>query len=155
MDAIREIVRVLRESSRAAEARVGLSGAQLFVLQKLSEGGPLSLNELAARTLTHQSSVSVVVSRLEREGLVKRARSPQDARRLEISVTRKGERLLAKAPDAAQERLIEGVQRMPAAERLQLAKSLKRLLVAMGVEERIPVMFFEDEPKRARRRRSP
>ncbi len=62
LDAIRRIVQALRESSRAAEKRVGLSGAQLFVLQTLGESPGLSLNELAERTRTHQSSVSVVVT---------------------------------------------------------------------------------------------
>src|SRR5215217_2732988 len=60
LDAIRRIVRVLRVSSRAAEKQVGLSGAQLFVLHKLEDAPALSLNELADRTRTHQSSVSVV-----------------------------------------------------------------------------------------------
>jgi DNA-binding MarR family transcriptional regulator len=64
LDSIRQIVRLLREGSRDSEERVGLSAAQLFVLQKLDPDEPLSLNELSARTLTHQSSVSVVVSRL-------------------------------------------------------------------------------------------
>src|SRR5437763_1011424 len=59
MDAIRRIVRVLRVSSRACEKQVGLSGAQLFVLHKLEEAPALSLNQLADRTRTHQSSVSV------------------------------------------------------------------------------------------------
>src|SRR6185312_321205 len=63
LDSIRRIVRLLREGTRASEDAVGLSAAQLFVLQKLDPAVPLSLTELAARTLTHQSSVSVVVSR--------------------------------------------------------------------------------------------
>ena len=36
LDAIRRIVQALRVASREAEASVGLSGAQLFVLQKLA-----------------------------------------------------------------------------------------------------------------------
>src|SRR3954449_11206732 len=75
MDAIRRIVRVLRVSSRAAEKQGGLSGAQLFVLHKLADAPALSLNELADRTRTHQSSVSVVVQRLVDRELVARARS--------------------------------------------------------------------------------
>src|SRR4051812_6915818 len=78
LDSIRRIVRALRVSSRRAELNVGLSGAQLFVLQKLAEGGRLSVNELAAKTLTHQSSVSVVVQRLSARGLVSSSRSAQD-----------------------------------------------------------------------------
>jgi len=153
MDAIREIVRVLRESSRAAEAEVGLSGAQLFVLRQLADGGPMSLNEVAARTLTHQSSVSVVVSRLVDGGLVSRTRSGEDSRRLELALTHKGEALLRQAPGASQERLIDGLRGMSVKERRQLRLALDRWLQEVGVKERIPVMFFEDEPPRPRRKR--
>src|SRR4051812_1910780 len=64
LNALRQIVRSLRVSSRAAEQSVGLSGAQLFVLQCLARHSPCSVNELAVHTATDQSSVSVVVSRL-------------------------------------------------------------------------------------------
>src|SRR4051812_12400160 len=37
MDSIRRIVRLLRVSARASERLVGISGAQLFVLQQLAE----------------------------------------------------------------------------------------------------------------------
>ena len=36
MDALRRVVRALRVSARAAERRFGISGAQLFVLEKLT-----------------------------------------------------------------------------------------------------------------------
>src|SRR5438105_26745 len=78
LDSIRRIVRALRLADRAAEKRLGLSGAQLFVLHKLAVGPALSLNELADRTLTHQSSVSVVVQRLVKRKLAARARSGKD-----------------------------------------------------------------------------
>ena len=57
LDGIRRILRDLRVSSRAAEQELGLSGAQLFVLQQLAQAPAESLNELANRTRTHQSSV--------------------------------------------------------------------------------------------------
>src|SRR4051812_17880436 len=96
LDSIRRIVRALRVSSRAAEKQVGLSGAQLFVLQKLAEGErPLSINELAERTLTHQSSVSVVVQRLVAKRLVVVARAPSDRRRTELTLSAAGRRVIA------------------------------------------------------------
>src|SRR3954468_12674201 len=80
LDGVRRIVQSLRESSRRAEKRVGMSGAQLFVLQKLEEAPAQSLNDLAGRTHTHQSSVSTIVARLVERGLVTRMRSPRDGR---------------------------------------------------------------------------
>ena len=101
MEALRRIVQTLRESARQAEQDLGISGAQLFVLEKLADGAAMSLNELADRTHTHQSSVSTVVSRLVQRGLVARVRTSTDRRRLALTLTAEGERIAALAPNAA------------------------------------------------------
>jgi DNA-binding MarR family transcriptional regulator len=153
LDGIRRIVQVLRSASRAAEQDVGLSGAQLFVLHRLASEPSLSVNELAERTLTHQSSVSVVVARLVDKGLVARATSEEDGRRAVLSLTRRGRALVGKAPTVAQDRLIAGLERLTSGERRDLAKALGRLLEAMGEPQANPPMFFEDGPTRPKRRR--
>ena len=149
LDAIRRVVRVLRVSSRAAEKQAGLSGAQLFVLQKLAGAGEerLSINELAERTLTHQSSVSVVVQRLVDRGLVLRAQSPQDGRRVELSLSPLARKLAARWPGAAQERLFSALDKMPAGRLALLASLLTQMVGDMGIGEEVPGLFFEeDEP---------
>jgi DNA-binding MarR family transcriptional regulator len=151
LDAVRRIVRTLHESSRAAEKTVGLSAAQLFVLQTLADLPGASLNALAARTHTHQSSVSTVVSRLVDRGLVLRAPSAADARRLELRLSAEGRRLVGRAPDAAQTRLIRAVEQLPPARRGALARSLLDLTRSMDLADRRAVMFFDD----AARRRAP
>jgi DNA-binding MarR family transcriptional regulator len=152
LDAVRRIVHTLHESSRAAEKQVGLTGAQLFVLQKLAESPGLSLNDLAARTHTHQSSVSTVVSRLVEAGLVLRSPSPDDARRLELRLSADGRRLITRAPDAAQARLIQAVEGLPAAKRRALARSLVALTTAMDLAGREATMFFDEAGRRGRKR---
>jgi DNA-binding MarR family transcriptional regulator len=152
LDSIRRIVRLLREGSRASEDLVGLSAAQLFVLQKLDDVRPLSLTELAARTLTHQSSVSVVVRRLVERGLVQRRPAAGDARRLELSLTRRGQARLSRAPAAAQDRVIAALEALPAGTQRALAASLEALVRALGVHDRAPPMLFVDEPTRPKRR---
>jgi len=144
LDGLRRIVRVLRESSREAEAKLGVSGAQLFALKALSEAPQLSLSELAERTRTHQSSVSVVVKRLVRRRLVARKISPLDGRQVELSLTARGRVVLERAPLAAQDRLILAVEGLPRAERKSLARSLGRLSEAMGAADATPEMFFEE-----------
>ena len=153
LDAIRRIVQALRESSRAAEKRVGLSSAQLFVLQTLAESPGLSLNELAERTRTHQSSVSAVVSRLSHERLIERTTARGDARRAEIRLSPRGRTRLVRAPRAAQERLVATVDAMPPAERARLAASLHRLVQGMALPKRRPSMFFEESTVREAGRR--
>jgi DNA-binding MarR family transcriptional regulator len=152
LDSVRRIVRTLHESSRAAEKQVGVTGAQLFVLQKLGESPGLSLNDLAARTHTHQSSVSTVVSRLVERGFVRRAPARADARRLELRLTVQGRRVIARAPDAAQTRLIHAVEQLPAARRRGLARTLVDLTNSMDLAGREPLMFFDDAARHAARR---
>jgi len=164
LDHIRRIVRALREGSRAAERTLGLSAAQVFVLQRLAAGPALSVKELAARTLTHQSSVSVVVSKLCARGLVARATSALDARQSELTLTRQGRALVDRAPvHAPQDRLIAGLALIGPASRRRLAAELRRLVEAMAladadVDGPAP-MFFEDGSSRGRspgkRRRAP
>ena len=149
LDAIRRIVQVLRVGSRAAERDVGLSAAQLFVLERLAGANqPLSVNELAERTLTHQSSVSVVVQRLQGRGLIERVRSSQDGRRAELSLTPAAKKLLGRAPAAAQDRIISAVNAMPHRDRRMLATLLGKLAAEVGGDAVAPAMFFEDQQSR-------
>ncbi len=142
LDAVRHIVQRLRESSRDTEQRHGLTAAQIFVLEHLRDSDGLSVNDLAARTYTHQSSVSAVVSRLVRRGLVRSRRAGSDARRRSLSLSDKGRHALAIAPVAAQTEIIEAVRQLPEAARHQLAVTLRRVSGAVG-RQRHPLMFFE------------
>jgi DNA-binding MarR family transcriptional regulator len=146
LNALRHIVRSLRVSSRNAEQLVGLSGAQLFVLQCLARHSPCSVNELAAHTATDQSSVSVVVSRLVARGHVKRASSKIDRRRVELSLTPSGRALLWKAPEAAQDRLLVALTQLGKPDLRVLSKLLGRVVELAHVPNENPSLFFEEGP---------
>ena len=149
MDALRRIVRELRLSARDAERAAGISGAQLFVLQMLSEEPASSLNDLAERTLTDQSSVSVVVKRLIARNLVARKKSAVDARRIELYLTAAGRRLLARCPEPTQLRLLGALRRLSPGELASLTSALKHLVREMGIGHAAPRMLFEDEAQRS------
>ena len=149
LDSLRRIVQVLRESSRRAERQLGVSGAQLFVLEKLDEAPCQSLNELAARTHTHQSSVSTVVARLVARRLVARQRSARDARRLELVLTARGRRMAADTPGAAQNHLIRTIENLPPRARRQLASLLRLVVRGMDAREQPARMFFDDDRRKA------
>lgn len=135
LDSIRAIVRTLRLSGRASEHTLGVNGAQLFVLQKLGEDSAQSLAELATRTRTDPSSVSVVVSRLVARGLVSREASTDDARRVTISLTASGRGLLRRAPRAAQTQLMNAAGELPARQLRALADGLAELVELMEPDE--------------------
>jgi DNA-binding MarR family transcriptional regulator len=147
LDGIRRIVQGLRESSRAAERRTGLTAAQLFALRRLAEAHTASINQLAARTFTHQSSVSVVVSRLVARRLVARHPDPRDRRRRVLALTAAGRAALARAPLALQESLIDAVAGLSPSSRRTVARALGVMADAMAVR-RHPSMFFEERGAR-------
>src|SRR5260370_10719944 len=80
-------------------AHFGISGSQWGVLRNLhraeQEGLPgLRLTDLSERLLIRPPSVTGVVDRLERAGLVARSGSPTDLRSKRVALTDKGRRLI-------------------------------------------------------------
>jgi DNA-binding MarR family transcriptional regulator len=132
-----------------------LSGAQLFVLRQVNARPGLSVGQLAASTLSRQSTVSEVVSRLVERGLVARETSAADARQAELSLTASGRRAIAKFGATAQERLATGLASMPAARRRVLADALESWLSAAGLTDVPAGMFFDDQSPAPSTRTSP
>jgi DNA-binding MarR family transcriptional regulator len=145
LDQIRRLVQSLRRAAQKAKRQVGLSSAQLFVLQKLSEARALSVNALAERTATDQSSVSVVIARLAEKGLVARRPDPKDRRRVRLSLTSRGRSLLHRSPAPPQNQLLEAIEALRPHERETLAALLGRIVARMG--EVPATLFFEPEEK--------
>jgi DNA-binding MarR family transcriptional regulator len=133
----------LGRSARAIEQRTGITNAQLFLLQQLAGSKTMSVNELAARARTQQSTVSVVIARLVRAGLVRKERSATDARTAALSLTPAGRRLVRRAPAPPTALLLDAIESMRGSEASQLASSLGALVRALGLESRKPELLFE------------
>ncbi len=124
LDALRRIIQALRLAAPDATRRGHLSSAQLFALQQITEHPGASVNDVAALTFTHQSSVSVVIQRLVARGLVAKVAVDEDRRRQRLDVTARGRRALADTPAAVQERLIGAIAGLAPAKRRALAAAL-------------------------------
>lgn len=145
MDAFRRIVHALRSSHRAA-ADLNLTGAQLFVLATLGVAGErMGVKELAERTRTDQSTVSVVVGRLVDRGLIARARSTVDTRRVELSLTVRGKMLQQKTPTTvAQQKLADALWHLSASDAGTLSRILKGIVEMMGEADAPAPMLFDE-----------
>ncbi|HET6401646.1 MAG TPA: MarR family winged helix-turn-helix transcriptional regulator [Candidatus Kapabacteria bacterium] len=152
LDALRTLVHALQAGSRSSEERVGLTGAQLFVLEKLHAVDSMTVNELAAATHTRQSTVSVVVSKLVKKGMVLRVRSTEDARIQKLSITRRGKSKLERAPETVQDRLVQTLKKMPRMSRIKLAWGLEYLIVESGLAGIKAEFFLENNRKSDERR---
>lgn len=143
LDALRRITQAIRLSSSVVQDSLGVTGAQLFVLQQLAEAPGASLRELAERTLTDQSSVSVVVSRLVATGYIVRKTSATDARRSELTLSAAGRTLLRRAPELAQTRLVAALRAVPVAQLAVAARVLHGAARAVSSPTEPAQMFFE------------
>ncbi len=151
MNAIRRIIHALQVGSHASQKNLGISGAQLFILQILGGGDVMSINELATRSCTHQSSVSVVARRLVEAKLVKRAASAVDGRRLDLSVTEAGRRLLKARMITPQERLIAALAQLEPKRLFELRSLLEEVVAACGFDSGPIAMFFEGKSSSRKR----
>jgi DNA-binding MarR family transcriptional regulator len=145
LNSIRHLVRALRLFDREAQQRYGISAAQMFVLHALSEEEMLSLNELADRTATDQSSASVVVQRLVEAGYVSRGAQKEDRRRVALRLTAKGRAVLRKSAPPAQQKMLAAIDGMPAKDRKVFAALLETFVRDIGVRGKKAPMLFEDK----------
>ena len=92
------IIYLYTESRRLTKEHAqkhGLTGPQLSVVKLLEQLGDVSLSELSDKIRAQNSTVTGIVDRMEREGLVDRRRSTEDRRVVHIRLTEKGEKLAA------------------------------------------------------------
>ena len=76
---------------RAEDDASGLTAPRLSALSVLVFGGPRTVGELARAEQVRAPTISRLVAGLERDGLVRRERDPDDARVQRIRATRAGE----------------------------------------------------------------
>ena len=104
-----------------------LSRTAASVLATLRDHGPRRITELAESEAIAQPTVTTLVGRLERDGLVKRAPDPDDARAVQVHLTDQGLRRLA-AMRAARAALLDArLARLTDDERAALMAALPAL----------------------------
>jgi len=134
MNAVRSLVRALRIDARWIEDRTRISLAQIVVLEKLCSAPARSIVELAGRTGTHASSVSVVVKRLVERGFVERARDEIDRRQVQFAVTDAGREFLRGVPRTVESHLFDALGAFDTADAERLANLLERWVKTAGID---------------------
>jgi DNA-binding MarR family transcriptional regulator len=146
LDLCRRLVSIILSASKTTEREIGLSTAQFFVLQKLSDGRARSVNELAELTRTHQSSVSVVIKKLVAKGMIISAQAEDDARKLALSLSAKGHSVLHSSnAEAVQDRLLRAIGILSNEEANELRRLLQIVVDELKPAAQAPPLFLEDE----------
>jgi DNA-binding MarR family transcriptional regulator len=115
--------RITKELARRAD----LTGPQLTVVKILEQIGDLSLSELSERIRAQNSTVTGIIDRMEREGLVTRERSNEDRRVVYIRLSPKGRRLANEIPVEPMEIFRSALESLTSSETKELVKILGKI----------------------------
>ncbi|GAO01413.1 putative HTH-type transcriptional regulator [Anaeromyxobacter sp. PSR-1] len=104
--------------------RRGVTVEQWMVLGRLSEGDGITQRELARRNGQDPTTLTRILQKMERKGLVERADDREDGRAFSVTLTREGRRLQAELAALA----LSGVPAVTAGMTAREVRELKRLL---------------------------
>ena len=135
VEALRRIIRAVDLHSRSLVQRYRLTGPQLVVLKAIADQGPRSVGEIARSVHLSQATVSGILDRLESRGLVIRARSSDDRRRVVVSLSAAAGETLRSAPPLLQEHFIERFLELDEGEQRGILASLQRVVSLMEARD--------------------
>ena len=88
-----EVDHALQRASKSMDDAFGVTGPQRLVIRIVGRFPGILAGQLAATLRIHPSTVSDIVQRLERRGLVQRTRDARDGRRILLGLTEQGRRV--------------------------------------------------------------
>jgi DNA-binding MarR family transcriptional regulator len=107
--ALRESVGLLLRRLRQVPAEGELTLPESAALSRLNRGGPATSSALAKREQISPQSMGATLAALEARGLVERHPDPDDGRRVVLSITSAGRRLVHDKRNARTEQLAKAL----------------------------------------------
>lgn len=132
--ALRQIQRRTELASKRLAQTAQLTPSQLQVLQILDEKGETPAGELSELTQLKQATITSLLDKLERRGLVNRRRCQLDRRRVWIKIQRDGVAALEAAPDLLQDTFSNRFAKLADWEQSMLVAALERVSSLMNAE---------------------
>ena len=105
----------------------GLTLTQFAVLEALYHLGPMSLSDIAQKILTTGGNLTMVAGNLEKQGLARRQKSPEDRRVLVLTLTPKGKTLIRRLFPEHAAAITAFMAALPPDEQEQLGSLCRRL----------------------------
>lgn len=144
---LRQIIRAIDLHSKKLERESGLTGPQLLVMQLIGTQGEMTSGVIAREVSLSQATVTTILDRLEKKGLLTRERSTHDKRKVMVSLTEKGGKALENAPTLMQESFIRAFNQLENWEQSLILSSLQRVSDMMNATEldAAPLLDSTDE----------
>jgi MarR family transcriptional regulator, organic hydroperoxide resistance regulator len=124
----------LQSASKLMEARLGVTGPQRLVLKVVAEYPGISATEVADVVRLHPSTITGIIQRLAKKGLLMRARDPIDSRRVRLRVLPAGRGFTRRAKGTVEEAVERALKRVPAASVHAAREVLAGIIAALEPE---------------------
>lgn len=138
LTSLRRITRSLDLHSRRLVSQHQLTAPQLICLRLLAKNGPMSPSLLAKQATLSQATVSGIIDRLERRGLVERRRDRADRRQISLHLSAEGRALATNAPPPLQERFSRRLQSLGSDRQAEIDSILRQIAQMMEEAENEP-----------------
>lgn len=132
---IRRLIQASELYTKELNKKYQVSTAQLSCILTLYEYGSLPLSQIASHIMVKSSTVTGVVDRLEKKGIVERMRNSPDRRVITIQLTETGKKLAENAPPPIQQKIIDGLRQTEKAKTDQIVRSLNMLTDMLDVQD--------------------
>jgi DNA-binding MarR family transcriptional regulator len=133
--ALRRIIRAVDLHSRRLAQEFGLTGPQVVLLKELLRHGEMHVAELAKSVNLSHATVTDILNRLEKRGLIERTRSLVDRRRIIVTPTDQAISLVEKSPPLLHEQFSEQLAKLHDWEITQILSVLQRVGLMMDAQE--------------------
>ena len=133
--ALRRIMRATDLQSQQLSRQSGLTVPQLLVMQAIAKEGSPSTSTVSRHIVVSQATVTRIIDRLERDGVVKREKSSKDRRVVNVSLTDTGIIKLDAAPEPLQAEFLRKYRELESWEQQMLKSSLLRIATMMDAED--------------------
>ena len=125
----------LRTTSKRMKTRLGVTGQQRLVLRIVERFPLISAGDLARVTWLHPSSLTGLLRRLERRGLLERVTDTRDRRRVQLRIRPSARRLTASDVRTVEAAVAKMLTSLPRAHVIRVRHALTTL--AQMLDERV------------------
>lgn len=134
---IRKIIRSINLESKRIQKEFGLSIPQLLTLNYLKEadGYKATPSDLAHYLNLNGSTITGIISRLEKKGWVAKIPSQKDRRVLNVTLTAKGLSILKETPQLMHQRLSKKLEKLNQQQYFELEHAFDLLVKFMEIED--------------------
>ncbi len=133
--ALRRILRATELFGKELAQAAGLSPVQFRVLELVSGAGSSTPKAISTQMGVTQATITALLDKIEKQGLITRQRSEVDRRQMNIALTTKGRMTLDEAPDPLQQRYVRKFEALKDWEQSQLIASLERVAEMLDAED--------------------